>query len=180
MSEELARSDLIQVVQLPVIEERLRSMKEVVERQTRDAMALVVNDDGTTSEEDVDFLDAAFRVLLCGTHSFFNFASAFHNDSPFSSVHRKNDATLALVLTSSDDFYFIAFFHVGFHYLVIAQLRHSPPKNTAGGRHYNTSDNLVKSTSNFSHLKTTFMPSYVIFTAKTRRRLAIPILANAI
>ena len=45
MNDVLARSDLIQVVQLPVIEERLRSMKEVVERQTRDAMALVVNDD---------------------------------------------------------------------------------------------------------------------------------------
>lgn len=48
MSEELARSDLIQVVQLPVIEERLRSMKEVVERQTGDALALVVNDDTLT------------------------------------------------------------------------------------------------------------------------------------
>lgn len=48
MSEELARSELIQVVQLPVIEERLRSMKEVVERQTSDALALVVNDDTLT------------------------------------------------------------------------------------------------------------------------------------
>lgn len=48
MSEELSRSELIQVVQLPVIQERLRSMKEVVERQTSDALALVVNDDTLT------------------------------------------------------------------------------------------------------------------------------------
>lgn len=45
MSEQLANTNLIQVVQLPVIEERLRSMKEAVERQTTDAMALVVNDE---------------------------------------------------------------------------------------------------------------------------------------
>lgn len=48
MSEQLASTDLIQVVQLPVIEERLRSMKETVERQTTDAMALVVNDNTLT------------------------------------------------------------------------------------------------------------------------------------
>lgn len=48
MSEQLANTDLIQVVQLPVIEERLRSMKEAVERQTTDAMALVVNDNTLT------------------------------------------------------------------------------------------------------------------------------------
>lgn len=45
MSEEFACSELIQVVQLPVIEERLRSMKDVVERQTAEAMSLVVNDE---------------------------------------------------------------------------------------------------------------------------------------
>lgn len=44
MSEQLASTDLIQVVQLPVIEERLRSMKETVEEQTAAAMALVCND----------------------------------------------------------------------------------------------------------------------------------------
>lgn len=38
-------SDLIQVVQLPVIEERLRSMKDTVERQVSEALALVCNDD---------------------------------------------------------------------------------------------------------------------------------------
>lgn len=48
MSEQLANTSLIQVVQLPVIEERLRSMKEAVERQTTDAMALVVNDNTLT------------------------------------------------------------------------------------------------------------------------------------
>ena len=48
MSEQLANTNLIQVVQLPVIEERLRSMKEAVERQTTDAMALVVNDNTLT------------------------------------------------------------------------------------------------------------------------------------
>lgn len=48
MSEQLANTNLIQVVQLPVIEERLRSMKEAVERQTTDAMALVVNDETLT------------------------------------------------------------------------------------------------------------------------------------
>lgn len=48
MSEQLASTDLIQVVQLPVIEERLRSMKETVEEQTTDAMALVVNDNTLT------------------------------------------------------------------------------------------------------------------------------------
>lgn len=48
MSEQLANTSLIQVVQLPVIEERLRSMKETVERQTTDAMALVVNDETLT------------------------------------------------------------------------------------------------------------------------------------
>lgn len=44
MSEQLASTDLIQVVQLPVIEERLRSMKAQVEQQTAAAMALVCND----------------------------------------------------------------------------------------------------------------------------------------
>lgn len=44
MSEQLANTDLIQVVQLPVIEERLRSMKAQVEQQTAAAMALVCND----------------------------------------------------------------------------------------------------------------------------------------
>lgn len=44
MSEQLACTDLIQVVQLPVIEERLRSMKAQVEQQTAEAMALVCND----------------------------------------------------------------------------------------------------------------------------------------
>ena len=45
MSEQLACTDLIQVVQLPVIEERLRSMKEKVTDQTAAAMALVCTDE---------------------------------------------------------------------------------------------------------------------------------------
>lgn len=45
MSEQLASTDLIQVVQLPVIEERLRSMKEKVIDQTAAAMALVCTDE---------------------------------------------------------------------------------------------------------------------------------------
>lgn len=45
MSEQLASTDLIQVVQLPVIEERLRSMKEKVTDQTAAAMALVCTDE---------------------------------------------------------------------------------------------------------------------------------------
>ena len=45
MSEQLANTDLIQVVQLPVIEERLRSMKETVIDQTAAAMALVCTDE---------------------------------------------------------------------------------------------------------------------------------------
>ena len=45
MSEQLASTDLIQVVQLPVIEERLRSMKEKVSDQTAAAMALVCTDE---------------------------------------------------------------------------------------------------------------------------------------
>lgn len=45
MSEQLANTDLIQVVQLPVIEERLRSMKEKVTDQTAAAMALVCTDE---------------------------------------------------------------------------------------------------------------------------------------
>ena len=45
MSEQLANTNLIQVVQLPVIEERLRSMKEAVIDQTAAAMALVCNDE---------------------------------------------------------------------------------------------------------------------------------------
>ena len=45
MSEQLANTDLIQVVQLPVIEERLRSMKEKVIDQTAAAMALVCTDE---------------------------------------------------------------------------------------------------------------------------------------
>lgn len=45
MSEQLASTDLIQVVQLPVIEERLRSMKEKVIDQTASAMALVCTDE---------------------------------------------------------------------------------------------------------------------------------------
>lgn len=45
MSEQLANTNLIQVVQLPVIEERLRSMKETVEQQTAAAMALVCTDE---------------------------------------------------------------------------------------------------------------------------------------
>lgn len=42
-------SDLIQVVQLPVIEERLRSMKDYVEQQVSEALALVCND-GTLAQ----------------------------------------------------------------------------------------------------------------------------------
>lgn len=45
MDEQLANTNLIHVVQLPVIEERLRSMKETVEQQTSAAMALVCNDE---------------------------------------------------------------------------------------------------------------------------------------
>lgn len=45
MSEQLSNTNLIQVVQLPVIEERLRSMKETVEQQTAAAMALVCTDE---------------------------------------------------------------------------------------------------------------------------------------
>ena len=45
MSEQLANTDLIHVVQLPVIEERLRSMKEKVIDQTAAAMALVCTDE---------------------------------------------------------------------------------------------------------------------------------------
>ena len=45
MSEQLASTDLIQVVQLQVIEERLRSMKEKVTDQTAAAMALVCTDE---------------------------------------------------------------------------------------------------------------------------------------
>lgn len=45
MSEQLTNTGLIQVVQLPVIEERLRSLKETVEQQTAAAMALVCNAD---------------------------------------------------------------------------------------------------------------------------------------
>lgn len=45
MSEQLTNTDLIQVVQLPVIEERLRSMKETVEQQTAAAMSLVCTDE---------------------------------------------------------------------------------------------------------------------------------------
>jgi hypothetical protein len=45
MSEQLSNTNLIQVVQLPVIEERLRSMKEAVIDQTAAAMALVCNDE---------------------------------------------------------------------------------------------------------------------------------------
>lgn len=45
MSDQLACTDLIQVVQLPVIEERLRSMKAQVEQQTAAAMALVCTDE---------------------------------------------------------------------------------------------------------------------------------------
>ena len=45
MDEQLANTNLIHVVQLPVIEERLRSMKETVEQQTSTAMALVYNDE---------------------------------------------------------------------------------------------------------------------------------------
>lgn len=45
MSEQLSNTNLIQVVQLPVIEERLRSMKETVEQQTSAAMALVCTDE---------------------------------------------------------------------------------------------------------------------------------------
>ena len=45
MSEQLANTNLIQVVQLPVIEERLRSMKEAVIDQTAAAMALVCTDE---------------------------------------------------------------------------------------------------------------------------------------
>ena len=45
MSEQLANTKLIQVVQLPVIEERLRSMKEAVIDQTAAAMALVCTDE---------------------------------------------------------------------------------------------------------------------------------------
>lgn len=45
MSEQLSSTDLIQVVQLPVIEERLRSMKEKVTDQTAAAMALVCTDE---------------------------------------------------------------------------------------------------------------------------------------
>lgn len=48
MNEQLTNTDLIHVVQLPVIEERLRSMKEAVIDQTAAAMALVVNDDTLT------------------------------------------------------------------------------------------------------------------------------------
>lgn len=48
MSDQLANTDLIQVVQLPVIEERLRSMKAQVEQQTAAAMALVCNDNTLT------------------------------------------------------------------------------------------------------------------------------------
>lgn len=44
MSEQETSNSLIQVVQLPVIEERLRSMKETVIDQTAAAMALVCND----------------------------------------------------------------------------------------------------------------------------------------
>lgn len=39
------QSNLIQVVQLPVIEERLRLMKETVEKQVSEALALVCNDE---------------------------------------------------------------------------------------------------------------------------------------
>ena len=45
MSEQLSNTNMIQVVQLPVIEERLRSMKEAVIDQTAAAMALVCNDE---------------------------------------------------------------------------------------------------------------------------------------
>lgn len=45
MSEQATNNSLIQVVQLPVIEERLRSMKETVEKRTTEAMALVCNAD---------------------------------------------------------------------------------------------------------------------------------------
>lgn len=64
MSEQLTSTALIQVVQLPVIEERLRSMKETVEQQTAAAMALVCTDESLSQARAVRAdLNNTFKAL---------------------------------------------------------------------------------------------------------------------
>lgn len=64
MSEQLTNTALIQVVQLPVIEERLRSMKETVEQQTAAAMALVCTDESLSQARAVRAdLNNTFKAL---------------------------------------------------------------------------------------------------------------------
>ena len=56
--------NLIQVIQLPVIEERLRSMKETVDKQVNDALSLVCTEDTVLTVKGVrSALNKQFQVL---------------------------------------------------------------------------------------------------------------------
>lgn len=52
-SQESRTVELIQVKQLPVIEERLRTLKEATERRAAEAMSLAVSDETLTAVKDV-------------------------------------------------------------------------------------------------------------------------------
>ena len=62
----------------------------------------------------VNLFDAAIRIRLGRFGRFFKLPSSFDDNGLLGSIHRRNNATLALVLAGNDKD-FIAFLNVGLH-----------------------------------------------------------------